>query len=152
MCTSYVAIEICDWVLVGTDVYMTNCKYQVMPHSSPWFSVAFTAVIVYRNHFFCLCRRINLLHLKWSSDRLVIIPKGFLKLPNLVVTCANKIKESIISQKLGSLHASLLIKWACFWKLYKFDDMQGVIQARMEVRVIDFRILREIPNSIVIIF
>ena len=27
-------------------------KYQVKPHSSPWFSAACTAAIVHRNHFF----------------------------------------------------------------------------------------------------
>ena len=38
-------------------LYMTSCKYQVMPHLSPWFSVAFAAAIVYKNHFFYLCQQ-----------------------------------------------------------------------------------------------
>ena len=49
--------------------------------------------------FFVCTNRINLLNLKESSDRLVIVPKGFLKLPNLHVLIKQK---SFTSQKLGS--------------------------------------------------
>ena len=51
------AIEICDWVQVGTDVYISHRKYQVKPHSSPWFSAACAAAIVHRNHFFRLYQK-----------------------------------------------------------------------------------------------
>ena len=40
--------------------------------------------------FFCCTIRINLLILTYSSDRLVIIAKGFLKLPNLHVLIKQK--------------------------------------------------------------
>ena len=46
--------EFCEWVQVGIDVYIPHRKYQVKPHSSPWFSAACTAAIVHRNHFFRL--------------------------------------------------------------------------------------------------
>ena len=29
--------EFCEWVQVGLDVYIPHRKYQVKPHSSPWF-------------------------------------------------------------------------------------------------------------------
>ena len=48
---SAAASEFCEWVQVGIDVYITHLKYQVKPHSSPWFSAACAAVIVQRNHF-----------------------------------------------------------------------------------------------------
>ena len=48
------ASEFCEWVQVGNDVYIPHRKYQVKPHSSPWFSAACAAAIVHRNHFFCL--------------------------------------------------------------------------------------------------
>ena len=48
------ASEFCEGVQVGTDAYIPHCKYQVKPHSSPWFSVACAAAIVHRNHFFGL--------------------------------------------------------------------------------------------------
>ena len=48
------ASEFCEWVQVGIDVYIPHRKYQVKPHSSPWFSAAFAAAIVYRNPFFRL--------------------------------------------------------------------------------------------------
>ena len=49
---STVAGEFCEWVRVGIDVYNPNRKYQVKPHSSPWFSAACVGAIVNRNHFF----------------------------------------------------------------------------------------------------
>ena len=51
---SAAASEFCEWVQVGTDVCIPHHKHQVKPHSSPWFSAAFAAAIVYRNHFFRL--------------------------------------------------------------------------------------------------
>ena len=48
---SAAASEFCEWVQVGIDVYITHLKYQVKPHSSPWFSAACAAAIVQRNHF-----------------------------------------------------------------------------------------------------
>ena len=51
---STAASEFCEWVQVGIDVYIRHRKYQVKPHSSPWFSAACAAAIVHRNHFFRL--------------------------------------------------------------------------------------------------
>ena len=45
--------QFCKWFQVRIDVY-PNRKYQVKPHSSPWFSTVCAAVIVHRNHFFRL--------------------------------------------------------------------------------------------------
>ena len=44
--------EFCDWVQVGIDVHILHHKYQVKRDSSLWFSAAFAAAIVNRNHFF----------------------------------------------------------------------------------------------------
>ena len=51
------ASEFCEWVQVGIDVYIPHRKYQVKPHSSPWFSAACAAAIVHINHFFRLYQR-----------------------------------------------------------------------------------------------
>ena len=40
--------EFCEWFPLGIDVYNPPRKYQVKPHSSPWFSVAFPAAIAAR--------------------------------------------------------------------------------------------------------
>ena len=48
---SATASEFFKWVQVGIEVYIPHHKYQVKPHSSPWFSGACAAAIV---HFFCL--------------------------------------------------------------------------------------------------
>ena len=50
---SAAASKFSELVQVGIDVYIPHRKYQVKPHSSPWFSAACTATIVHRNHFFC---------------------------------------------------------------------------------------------------
>ena len=107
---SAAASEFCEWVQVGIDVYIAHRKYQVKPHLSPWFSAACAAAIVHRNHFFHMYQKVqslfrlyHLLNIKESSDRLVIVANGFLKLLNLHMLI-NKTKESSISQKLGSLH------------------------------------------------
>ena len=42
--------EFCEWVQVGIDVFIRHQKYQFQPHTSPCFSVACAAAIVYRNH------------------------------------------------------------------------------------------------------
>ena len=44
---SAAASEFCERVQVGIDVYIPHHKYQVKPHSSPWFSAAFAAAIVH---------------------------------------------------------------------------------------------------------
>ena len=54
---SAAANEFCQWFQVGTDVYSLHRKYQVKPHSSPWFSAACAAAIVHRNYFFHLYQR-----------------------------------------------------------------------------------------------
>ena len=48
------ASEFYELVLVGIDLYNPHRKYQVKPHKSPWFSAAYAAAIVHRNHFFRL--------------------------------------------------------------------------------------------------
>ena len=97
---SVVASEFCDWVQVGINVYMPHRKYQVKPHSFPWFSGACTAAIVHRNHFFCLYQNNKSsdckVKFRQTSNRCKRVFEAA-KLP-----CANKTKESITSQKLGS--------------------------------------------------
>ena len=48
------ASKFCEWAQVGIDVYIPHRKYQVKPHSSPWFSAACATAIVHGNHYFCL--------------------------------------------------------------------------------------------------
>ena len=51
---SAAANEFDEWVQVRISVYIPHHKYQVKPHSSPWFSAACAIAIVHRNHSFCL--------------------------------------------------------------------------------------------------
>ena len=97
---SAAASEFCKWVQVGIDVYIPHRKYQVKPHSSPWFSASFATAIVHRNHFFCLYQR------EKSSDSKVKFRQACnrckMVLEAAELAYANKTKESITSQKLGS--------------------------------------------------
>ena len=88
------------WVQVGIDVYVPHCKYKIIPHSSPWFSAACAAAIVHRNHFFCLFQKDK------SSDSKVKFRQASNHCKRVLeavkLAYANKAKESIASQKLGS--------------------------------------------------
>ena len=97
---SAAASEFCEWVQVGIDVYVPHRKYQVKPHSSPWFSAACAAAIVHRNHFFRLYQR------EKSSDSKVKFRQASNRCKRVLeaakLAYAYKTKESITSQKLGS--------------------------------------------------
>ena len=84
------ASEFCEWIQVGIDIYIPHRKYQVKSHSSPWFSAACAAAIVHRNHFFRLYQREKSSDSKVKFRRLVIVAKGFLKLPNLYMLIKQK--------------------------------------------------------------
>ena len=75
-------------------------KYQVKPHSSPWFSDACAAAIVHRNHFFHLYKKFKSSASKAKFRQASNCCKRTLEAAKLA--CTNKIKESITSQKLGS--------------------------------------------------
>ena len=79
-------------------IYISLRKYQVIPHSHPWFSAACAAAIVHRNHLFRLYQGGK------SSDSKIKFSnhcKRVLEDPKF--TYANKTKEPFTSQKLGSL-------------------------------------------------
>ena len=69
---SAAASERCDWLQVGIYVYIPHRKYEVRPHSSPWFSAPSPVAIVYKSA-----------ETKEKFKRLVIVAKRFLNLPNM---------------------------------------------------------------------
>ena len=97
---SAAAREYCELLQVGIEVYISRRKNQVKPHSSPWLSAACAGAIVHRNHFFRLYQREkssdSKVKFRQASDRC----KRVLEAAKLAY--ANKTKESITSQKLGS--------------------------------------------------
>ena len=82
------------------DVYISHRKYQVKPHSSPLFSAAHATVIVHRNHFFRLYQQNKSSESKVKFRQASNRCKRVLEAAKLAY--ANKTKESITSQKLGS--------------------------------------------------
>ena len=97
---SAAAGEFCEWVQVGIDVYIPHRKYQVKPHSSPWFSAACAAAIVHRNHFFHLYQKDRSSESKVKFRQASNCCKRVLEAAKLAY--ANKTKDSITSQKPGS--------------------------------------------------
>ena len=92
--------EFCEWVQVEIDVYIPHRKYQVKPHSSPWFSAACAAAIVYRNCFFRLYQQNKSCESKVKFRQASNRCKRVLEAAELAY--ATKTKESITSQKIGS--------------------------------------------------
>ena len=84
----------------GLAPWRKSYKYQVKPHSSPWFSAAYAAAIVHRNHFFRLYQREKSSDSKGKFRQASNRCKRVLEAAKLAY--ANKTKESITSQKLGS--------------------------------------------------
>ena len=97
---SAAASEFCEWVRVGTDVYIPQRKYQVKPHSSPWFLSSCAAAIFHRNHFFRLYQKDKTSESKVKFRQASNRCKRVLEAAKLAYT--NKTKESITSQKPGS--------------------------------------------------
>ena len=97
---SAAASEFCEWVQVGIDVYIPHRKYQVKPHSTPWFSAASAAAIVHRNHFFRLYQQNKSSESKVKFRQASNHCKKVLEAAKLAYT--TKAKESITSQKLDS--------------------------------------------------
>ena len=97
---SAAANEFCEWVQVGIDVYIHHHKHQVKPHSSPWFSAACAAAIVYKNHLYSLYQQNKSSESKVKFRQASNRCKRVLEAAKLAY--ATKTKESIISQKLGA--------------------------------------------------
>ena len=49
---TFAAKEISEWVEIGIDCYIPHRKFQLKPHSSPWFTPSCAAAIAHRNHYF----------------------------------------------------------------------------------------------------
>ena len=104
---SAAASEFCECVQVGIDVYIPHRKYQVKPHSSPWFSAACAAAIVHRNHFFRLYQQNKSSESKAKFRQASNRCKRVLEAAKLAY--ATKTKELITSQKLGTWDLRLLV-------------------------------------------
>ena len=94
------ASEFIEWVQVGINVLIPHRNYHVKPHSSPFFSAVCAAAIVHRNHFFRFHQQNKSSESKVRFRQASNSSKRVLEAANLAY--ANKTKESITFQKLGS--------------------------------------------------
>ena len=96
---SAAVIEFCEWAQVGIDVYIPHRKYQVNPHSSPWFLAACAAAIAHRNNFrYYEYNKSSASNVKFIQA----INHGKRVLEDAKLAYTNKAKESITYQKLRS--------------------------------------------------
>ena len=49
---TYAAKEITEWVEISIDCYIPHRKFQLKPHSSPWFTPSCATAIAHPNHYF----------------------------------------------------------------------------------------------------
>ena len=96
---SAAASEFCKWVQVGIDAYIPHQKHHVRPLIFR-FSAACAVAMVKRNHLFCLYQKDKSSESKVKFRQASNHCKRVLEGAKLAY--ANKIKESITSQKLGS--------------------------------------------------
>ena len=94
--TSAATSEFCKWIQVW--LMCISLIESVRSSLNHLHGFQLLMLLPYLTFFVCM-KRINLLNLKYSSDRLVIIAKRFLKGTNLHMLIK---QESITSQKLGS--------------------------------------------------
>ena len=97
---SAAASELCEWVQVGIDVYISHRKYQVKPHTSSWFSTACAAAIFYRSHFVRLYQQNKSFESKVDFRQANNRFKWVLEAAKPAY--ANKTKKSITLQELNS--------------------------------------------------
>ena len=99
-------------------IYIPHHKYQVQPHSSPWFSAACTDVIVHRNYFFCLYQQNKSSESKVKFRQASNCCERVLELPNLHMLI--KQKSSSLPRNLALGNFGKLPKEFCFpccWKV-----------------------------------
>ena len=93
--------SVCNWyIYIYIYIYIPDREYQVKPHSFPWISAACIAAMVHRNHFFHLHQQNKSSESKVQFRQARNHWKRVLEAAKLAY--ANKTKESITSQKLGS--------------------------------------------------
>ena len=92
-------VKFCECVQVEIHVYISHQKYQVKSHSSPWFSAACAAPIVYKNHFFCLHQKDKSAQSKTKFRQTSNGYKSVLETAKLAY--ANKAKSPSLRRNLG---------------------------------------------------
>jgi len=97
---SAAASEVISWLEAGIDAFVPKRKYQVKPHSSPWFSPACSAAIAHRNHYYHAYQRDNSL----ENHRLFIRARNCCKsvIRQAKSDYAGRVHERIASQRVGS--------------------------------------------------
>ena len=97
---NYAAKEITDWIDIGIDCFIPHRKFQLKPHSSPWFTPACAAAIAHRNHFFHQYHRIRSV----ENLRLFRVSRNHCKrvLDEAKSNFAEATRHSIASQRIGS--------------------------------------------------
>lgn len=108
------ASEVISWIQAGIEAFVPHRRYQVKPHSSPWFSPGCASAIAHRNHYFHLYQR----NKSVENRRLFTSARNQCKrvLNEAKSQYMNLTQSRISSQKLGSRD---------FWKIYNSVFSKG---------------------------
>ena len=99
--------EFCECVQVGIDLYIPHHKYQVKPHSPPWFSAACAAALTHRNQFFVCINQNKSSESKGKFKQASNCCKRVLKIAKLA--CATKKKTMSLPRNLALATFSKLL-------------------------------------------
>ena len=112
--TEKCAEEISSWLQVGIDAYIPSRKYQVKPHSTPWFSPAIAAAISHRNHFYHRYQRCS------SEDNKSLFTRARNDCKKIIEEAKrsyqNQVHDRLVSESVGSRD---------FWRIYRSFSNKG---------------------------
>ena len=108
------ALELTSWISAGIDAFIPSRKFQVKPHSSPWFSPACAAAIAHRNHFFHLYQQ----HPSPGNRKLFVTARNQCKyiIRDAKAAYQERIRTRISAQRVGSRE---------FWRIMKSVRSNG---------------------------
>ena len=108
------AREIVSWLKAGIDAFVPSRKFQVKPHSSPWFSPACAAAIAHRNHYFHIFQRSD----TDDNKRLFATARNNCKrvIHDAKSEYERNVHDRLTSQKIGSRD---------FWRIYNSFANKG---------------------------
>ena len=108
------AKEITSWIQSGIEAFVPSRKYQIKPHSTPWFNPACATAIAHRNHYFHLYHRS-----KSAEDKhQFTIARNKCKqvIEEAKSSYENNVNERLRAQKIGSRD---------FWRIYNSFSNSG---------------------------
>ena len=121
------AKDIASWLHMGIDAYIPSRKYQVNPHSSPWFCPAIVAAIAHQNHYFHFFHRNSSVETRCLFTRASNDCKRVIEVAKR--SYQNKVHGLLVTQSIGSRD---------FWRINRSFSNRGkslIPRSSMDLRL-----------------